>query len=195
MSPLVYFVRHGQTDWNLASRFQGQHEVDINATGREQARRNGRRLAELVGDPARFDFVASPLRRTCETMDIIRKELGLNPHGYRLEPKLLEVHFGDWQGLTIDQVEEAFPGAEAARDRDKWGFLPPGDSAENYEMLSDRIRLWLTSLERDTVCVTHGGVIRSIFLQTGSATRAEAEMMNVPQDRVLRYRDGRLDWL
>lgn len=195
MRPLVYFLRHGQTDWNVESRFQGQHEVDINATGREQARRNGRRLAELIEEPARFEFVASPLRRTRETMDIVRAELGLEPRGYRLEPRLMELHFGDWQGLTIDKVEAAFPGSEAARERDKWGFLPPGSSAESYEMLSQRIRPWLTSLERDTVCVTHGGVIRSVFLQTGTATRAEAEMMDVPQDLILRFAEGRLDWL
>ncbi|APH71192.1 histidine phosphatase family protein [Aquibium oceanicum] len=195
MPPLVYFVRHGQTDWNVESRFQGQHDVDINATGREQARRNGRRLAELIDEPARFDFVASPLRRTRETMEIVRTELGMEPQGYRLEPRLMELHFGDWQGLTIDRIEAAFPGSEEARERDKWGFLPPGPSAESYEMLSERVRPWLAAIGRDTVCVTHGGVIRSIFLQTGTATRAEAEMMDVPQDSILRYSDGRLDWL
>ncbi len=195
MPPLVYFVRHGQTDWNVESRFQGQHDVDINATGREQARRNGRRLAELIDEPARFDFVASPLRRTRETMEIVRTELGMEPQGYRLEPRLMELHFGDWQGLTIDRIEAAFPGSEEARERDKWGFLPPGPSAESYEMLSKRVRPWLAAIGRDTVCVTHGGVIRSIFLQTGTATRAEAEMMDVPQDSILRYSGGRLDWL
>lgn len=195
MPPLVYFVRHGQTDWNVESRFQGQHDVDINATGREQARRNGRRLAELIAEPGSFDFVASPLRRTRETMEILRSELGLPPDDYRLEPRLLEVHFGDWQGLTIDQVEKVFPGSEEARERDKWGFLPPGESAENYEMLSERVRPFVEGIGRDTICVTHGGVIRSIFLQTGTATRAEAEMMDVPQDSILRYSGGRLDWL
>lgn len=195
MAPLVYFVRHGQTDWNVESRFQGQHDVDINATGRAQAHGNGRRLAELIDEPARFDYVASPLRRTRETMDIVRTELGLEPNGYRLEPRLMELHFGDWQGLTIDQVEKAFPGSEEARERDKWGFLPPGASAENYEMLSERVRPWFEAIDRDTVCVTHGGVIRSIFLQTGSASRPEAEMLDVPQDRILRFAGGRLDWL
>ncbi|MDN2582702.1 histidine phosphatase family protein [Aquibium sp. ELW1220] len=195
MTPLVYFVRHGQTDWNAALRFQGQHDVDVNDNGRSQARRNGKRLAEILDDPQCFDFVASPLRRTRETMEIIRGEIGLPPQGYRLEPRLVEVHFGDWQGLTVDEVETAFPGVAAEREADKWAFLPPGAGAESYDLLSARIAPWLSSIDRDTVCVTHGGVIRSIFMLTGAAARADAAAMDVPQDRILRWRDGRLDWL
>ena len=195
MTPLVYLARHGQTDWNAAVRFQGQTDVDINAFGRDQARRNGRHLAQLLDDPLRFDFVASPLRRTRETMEIIRAELGLPPHGYRLDPRLVEVHFGDWQGMTPDEVEDAFAGAGAAREGNKWEFLPPGADAESYRMLSERIAPWLSSLDRDTVCVTHGGVIRSIFELTGAANPAEAAVLDIPQDRILRYRDGRLDWV
>lgn len=195
MTPLVYFVRHGQTDWNAALRFQGQYDVDVNDLGRAQARRNGRRLAELLGDPHRFDFVASPLRRTRETMEIIRAELRLPPRGYRLEPRLVEVHFGDWQGMTVDEVEAASPGVAAEREADKWRFLPPGAGAESYDLLSARIAPWLSALDRDTVCVTHGGVIRSIFMLTGAAGRSEAASLDIPQDRILRWRDGRLGWL
>lgn len=195
MTPLVYFVRHGQTDWNVDLRFQGQQDVDVNDVGRGQAKRNGRRLAELVPDPACFDYVASPLRRTRETMEIVRAELGLPREGYRLEPRLAEVHFGDWQGMTVDEVEEAWPGVGAERDAGKWDFLPPGGLAESYAMLAERIEPWLRAIERDTVCVTHGGVVRAIFALTGAADRSEAEAMDVPQDRILRWQDGRLDWL
>ena len=59
MYPLVYIVRHGQTAWNAEFRLQGQADTDLNALGREQATGNGRRLADLVGDPGEFDFVAS----------------------------------------------------------------------------------------------------------------------------------------
>jgi broad specificity phosphatase PhoE len=77
MTPLIYFVRHGQTPWNAEQRLQGQADIDINAVGREQADRNGRRLAELIPDPAVFDFVASPMRRTRETMERARAAMGL----------------------------------------------------------------------------------------------------------------------
>lgn len=195
MSTLAYLVRHGQTDWNAELRFQGQSEVDINARGREQARGNGRLLAGRIGDASSFDFVASPMRRTRETMEIIRAEMGLPAEGYRTDARLVEVHFGDWQGLTANEIEAVLPGSVGAREVDKWGFLPPGDGAESYERLSERVRPWLDELSRPTVCVTHGGVIRAVLLMMGAMTRAQAEAMEVPQDRVLRLEGGKLDWL
>lgn len=192
---LVYFVRHGQTDWNAGSRFQGQEEIEINATGRRQARQNGRRLAGLVGDPLAFDFVASPMRRTAETMEIVRGELGLPRTGYRTDKRLIEVNFGDWQGLTVDEVGLAFPRGIEEREREKWRFTPPGAGAESYEMLAARFRPWLEEVAAPTVCVTHGGILRAVFLLAGALGRAEAAAMEVPQDRVLRLEDGRLQWL
>ncbi len=193
MLPPAYFVRHGQTDWNVEGRLQGQAETDINETGRAQAERNGRRLAELI-DPAGFDFVASPMRRTCHTMELVRTAMGLPADDYRVDTRLLEVHFGDWQGLTLAEVEVRYPGTTAARAADKWGFLPPGEEAESYAMLSARVRPWLDGLRQSTVCVTHGGVVRAIFHLVAGLSGEEAARMNVPQDRVLELRDGRLTW-
>ena len=70
----IYFVRHGQTDWNAEKRLQGQTDIPINARGRAQARRNGRLLAGYLADPAALDYVASPLGRTRETMEILRAD-------------------------------------------------------------------------------------------------------------------------
>lgn len=195
MFPLVYFVRHGETDWNAELRFQGQADIDINVRGRGQARDNGRTLAGLIAEPARFDFVASPLRRTRETMELIRAGMALDPRAYRTDVRLLEVHFGDWQGFTAAEIEARTPGSTAERERDKWDFLPPGENAESYAVLARRVRSWLAELTGETVCVTHGGVIRCIFMLTGAAGRDEAAAMTVPQDRVLRLDQDRLEWL
>lgn len=193
--PTVYFVRHGQTDWNAEKRLQGQADIPLNDTGRRQATGNGKLLARLITEPAAFDFVSSPLARTRETMERIRVAMGLPAGGYRTDEVLVELHFGDWQGHTFAELERIDPGCAARRDGDKWGFVPPGENAESYAHLASRIRPWLAGLSRDTVCVTHGGVLRSIFRLTGTMSPEECAAMQIPQDRVLRYAQGGLEWL
>lgn len=195
MPPLCYFVRHGQTGWNAELRLQGQADTDMTELGRSQAMRNGRRLAELVGNPGEFDFVASPLKRTRETMELVRAEMGLSPRGYRVDARLMEVHFGDWQGFTHAELEERQPGSTAARFQDKWGFVAPGSGGESYQMLLDRVRPWYAALDRQTICVTHGGVLRILFRLVEKLPVADVAVMEIPQDRVLRLDGSRLEWL
>lgn len=102
---LIYVIRHGQTDWNAERRLQGQKDIPINAIGREQARQNGIALAAILnGDDTEFDFVASPLGRTRETMEIMRSAMRLPPKEYRTDERLVEVSFGDWEGYTLKQL-------------------------------------------------------------------------------------------
>ncbi len=193
--PLLYVCRHGLTDWNAEGRLQGQADTDLSDIGRGQARRNGLLLREMIGDAREFDFVASPLKRTRETMEIVRAAMGLDPAGYETDARLMELHFGDWQGFTFAELESRLPGSTRGRDADKWNFLPPGAGAESYAGLARRISPWLDGLTKPTVCVTHGGIVRSIFRLVGGLGDAEAATMSVPQDRVLEMRDGKLAWL
>jgi probable phosphoglycerate mutase len=193
--PVLYLIRHGQTGWNAERRLQGQADTDINALGHEQADRNGRRLAELIGRGDGYDFVASPLRRTCETMERVRIAMGLPAAGYRTDPRLKELHFGDWQGHTFAELERIDPGLSARRDADKWTFRPPGDAAETYAMLVERIRPWLEAIAAPTVCVTHGGVIRAALHIRMGLSGEEAAMLDVPQDRFLKFENGSADWI
>ena len=74
--PILYFVRHGETDWNRERRLQGQHDIPLNALGRVQASRCGELLRDLFardGRPAaNYDYVSSPLGRARETMELMR---------------------------------------------------------------------------------------------------------------------------
>jgi len=195
MPPLVYVVRHGETDWNVEYRLQGQADIDLNATGRRQAAENGRRLAALISDPAAFDFVASPMLRTRHTMELARAAMGLDPQAYRTDPRLVEMNFGDWQGFTFAELEARYPGTTRERQLDKWDFVPPGPDSESYEMLLVRVRPFFEALSHDTVCVTHGGVIRALFRLFGGLTKDEAATVDTPQDKVLRISNGRLEWV
>jgi len=195
---LIYLIRHGQTDWNAEGRLQGQQDIPLNDLGRSQARRNGERLAsELRDQAADFDYVASPLGRTRETMELLRAAMGLDPAAYRIEPRLMELSFGDWQGSTLAELQRETPERVEARATEKWDFIPPGEAAESYEILSWRVGSWLTSVDRPTVCVSHGGVVRSVFRLIGNWSKEDACEMNVPQDRILKIdRDGgSVGWL
>lgn len=195
MPALIYMIRHGQTDWNAERRLQGQADTALNELGRTQASRNGRRLAQLVDDFGAFDFVASPLGRTRETMERVRAAAGLPVEGFRTDPRLMEVHFGDWQSRTYAELEADQPGSTAARSRDKWRFVPPGRDAESYDMLTGRAGAWLSELERPTICVTHGGVMRVVLHLLADVPPDQAVVLDIAQDRILRLSGPTPEWL
>ncbi len=195
---LIYVVRHGQTDWNAERRLQGQKDIPLNAIGREQARQNGIDLAEILkveGIP--FDFVASPLGRTRATMEILRGAMGLQPEDYRTDERLVEVSFGDWEGFTVKELKATARDRITERNLNKWDFIPPGPTAESYEIMSWRVASWLNSVDRPTVCVTHGGVIRSMFRTIAGLPKDEAAEGEIPQDRILKIEtsDNLIGWI
>ena len=184
---LIYVIRHGQTDWNAQRRLQGQKDIPMNATGLEQARQNGITLQGILGDRIdEFDFVASPLGRTRATMEIIRTAMGLPPLAYRTDPRLVEISFGDWEGSTLKELKATQRARVQERNASKWDFIPPGDDAESYEILSWRTGSWLNSVDRPTVCVTHGGVIRTLFKLMADLPKSTAAEGEIPQDRIVR---------
>jgi histidine phosphatase superfamily protein (branch 1) len=113
----IYFLRHGETDWNRALRYQGQHDIPLNEQGRAQARRNGEALRALLPDIAAAEFVASPLSRARETMEIARAGLGLAPSGYRVDDRLKELHYGHWEGQLAADLPALDPTGRDARRR------------------------------------------------------------------------------
>ncbi len=117
--PLIYFLRHGQTDYNASKRIQGTLEIPINEKGRGQARRNGSLLAELIGENDRFDFVASPLLRARQTMEIVRDTMDVPALGFCTDDRLKEISFGARAGLTWPDIEVREPEAYARRQADR----------------------------------------------------------------------------
>ena len=111
-SPSLYYVRHGQTDWNVAAAAAGPARRSAQSrTAAAQAVRCGEILRDLFARdgraPADFVYVSSPLGRARETMELVRATLGLPADGYAVEPRLAEISFGDWEGLTYADVHHA----------------------------------------------------------------------------------------
>jgi broad specificity phosphatase PhoE len=174
--PVLYYIRHGETDWNAGRRLQGQSDTPLNATGEAQARRCGKILRKLLAlreqEPAELDYVSSPLSRACVTMELIRTALGLEPAGYRIDPRLIEMSFGDWDGLDFAALQAREAAALAVREQDPWRFVPPG--GESYEQLLPRIRDWHSELTRDTVVSAHLCTARALLVHLGIEPQAAA---------------------
>ena len=150
----LIFLRHGETAYNAENRLQGQLDIPLNARGREQARAVGRTLAARIGPEidrleAAGAFIASPLERARETMEIARDAMGLPPRRYALDPVLKEISFGAWEGLTWPEIAARDPKGVRTRKEDKWSFVPP--RGESYAMLAERVRPWLDGLSRRRV--------------------------------------------
>lgn len=100
---LIILVRHGQTAWNRAERFRGHSDVPLNGTGQTQAHAAARRIVSTW----KVDAVCtSPLRRATETAQAIAQRCGLTAEPLEA---LIDINFGEWQGLTADEVAATWP--------------------------------------------------------------------------------------
>jgi broad specificity phosphatase PhoE len=144
-------VRHGETDWNLEGRVQGQTDRPLNATGLAQARA----LADVLASERLVAVYASDLVRARDTALIAASSHGLE---VTLDPDLREKHFGSWEGLASAEIEKRFP--DAARGR--WG------DGETSEAVAKRA---VAAIERirglhprgSVLIVSHGGPMRAIL--------------------------------
>jgi broad specificity phosphatase PhoE len=192
--PVLYYVRHGETDWNVEHRLQGHRDTALNARGRGQAVHCGEILRDLFERdavaPSRFGYVSSPLRRARETMELTRETLDLDRQGYNIDQRLMEISFGDWEGLTLAEIKARTPDALMQRDEDKWAFTPPG--GESYRALTRRVGEWYASVVRDTVVAAHGGVARALLAYFRILPEDAATHTDIVHGVVYVFADGRM---
>lgn len=192
MAVTLYFIRHGETQWNAEARYQGQADVPMNDTGRAQAQRNGEALRPFLPELAQADFLSSPMARARETMEIVRTALDLPAGDFRIDDRLMEAHYGFWQGTLASDLPKVDAEGLAARMRDPYRWRPKG--GESYEDLMARTRSWLEGIERNTVVVSHGGVSRTLRGHVLGLDVATVPLLEMPQDRVLILRHGTSEW-
>jgi probable phosphoglycerate mutase len=174
--PVLYYIRHGETDWNVEQRLQGHRDTPLNSRGRGQASHCGGILHDLLEREGRAatacGYVSSPLCRACQTMELVRTALELDPDAYARDKRLIEISFGDWEGLTLPEIAARDADALAARERDKWGFTPPG--GESYRDVTARVAAWYATVTQDTVVTAHGGVARALVAHFNILPHEEA---------------------
>lgn len=152
-------VRHGETTWNAEGRYQGQTDVPLSGVGRWQARMLARRLAREDIDV----IYASDLRRAWGTAEVIAATHGLP---VRAEPRLREIGFGAWEGLTNREIEERAPEALAVWHDDPLNTAAPG--GETLAQVAERVGSALDDIteghsDETVLVVAHGGTLRLLL--------------------------------
>lgn len=145
-------VRHGQTDWNLEGRYQGQSDVPLNQNGLMQAES----LVEKLNGQAFAAVYSSDLTRARQTAEPPAKRLGLSVH---LEPRLREINQGEWEGVLVDDIKARYAEIWSQRTVDPANVRPPGGetvgevAARVYAALDDIARL---HPDGNVLIVSHG---------------------------------------
>jgi broad specificity phosphatase PhoE len=154
----IVLVRHGETVGNSKERFHGSSDLALSDEGRAQMRR----VAHALGGEVFDVVVASPLRRSWESAQIVA---GGAP--VRLEDAFREIHFGRWEGMTAEEIQAADPSAYQ-----EWQSRAPGfefPSGERRADFRERVAAGLARLEQSgatgALLVVHKGVIRAIAEQ------------------------------
>jgi broad specificity phosphatase PhoE len=190
--PNLYYIRHGETEWNAVGRLQGTQDVPLNDLGRSQAAHVGGVLAGLFAcdgrDKLSLPFVASPLGRARATMELVRGTLNQPLHDYTIDDRLREIAYGEWEGSTLAQAQARDPERFARRLADKWNVAAPG--GESYAAVQARVSDWYDKLRVDTVAVAHGGTARALMVALGLETPLSAADLLIEQGVVYVFSDG-----
>ena len=152
----VYLARHGESDWNVARRWQGHADRPLTELGRRQAAELAERLAEVPLDAV----YSSDLLRARETAEAIAGPRGLPVHALR---ELREIDVGSWSGLTRPEAEERFPEAYLRWTQGGHGW----DDGEEYEQMAKRVVDAVLGVAARhpggcALVVAHGGPIRAL---------------------------------
>lgn len=158
----LVMLRHGQTDFNAASRMQGQLDTELSELGHAQAAA----AAEVLSKRRPLLIVSSDLQRADDTAEKLAERAGLP---VRVDTRLRETHLGDWQGLTHEQVDTAAPGARLAWREDATWAPHGGESRVDVAARSQPLVAELVAVEpvwgasdEPVVLVTHGGLIAAL---------------------------------
>ena len=153
----ILLIRHGQTDWNVAGRWQGHADLPLNETGRKQARLLSERLRQWPISA----IYSSDSQRAAETAAFLGQALDLEPvtdHQWR------ERHAGEFQGLTRDEIRVQYPGAWEKLQR---GIIEPPAGETHAALRRRAVAAFGALLERHAgevvAVVSHGGLLRALI--------------------------------
>ena len=155
MTDLI-FIRHGETDWNLEGRWQGQADVPLNAAGLAQADLLARQIFDRYQPDAIY---SSDLVRARQTAEPLALACGLP---VLIDTRLREIHQGEWQGMLVTDIRARYGSEFENRHSDPWRVAPPGGetAAQVRDRLEAAIRDITAAHPQGTVLIfTHGFIM------------------------------------
>ncbi len=154
----IYLLRHGEIAASNPRRFVGRLDLSLTSAGRQQMMKS----ADFLDSRSIDRLICSPLARCRQGASIVGEKLGILPE---IVTELAEINLGSWEGLTVAEVEERYPGQYPARGKNIASFRP-----ENGESFQDLLnRTWpvfetiASSVDAQIAVVTHAGVIRVLL--------------------------------
>jgi broad specificity phosphatase PhoE len=126
----LFLIRHGETDWNVEGRYQGQANPPLNERGQYQAHELGEKLVQFDLDL----LYTSPLLRSKQTAEIIARKLAIPVYE---DKRLMEIHQGDWQTRLRSEIEGIYPDLFKRWQTSPWEVTPPG--GESLEQVQKRV--------------------------------------------------------
>lgn len=157
----LYLVRHGETEWNKASRIQGRTDTDLSSLGVEQANK----LAERLSSEAIDVIYSSSLKRAMKTAGIIARSKGCTL--YETEA-YHEIRLGPWEGMTMSEIQEKYSEHLLTYKEDPVNFKLPG--AETFAELTERTYRALIEIVsmhkgKNILIVSHGTAIKAAIIR------------------------------
>lgn len=191
----LYLLRHGETVWNRERRLQGRADSPLTERGIAQVRAMADRLAAELASAPPSRLVCSPLGRARQSAAIVAERLGRPATHLEVEPRLAEIAFGHWDGLTWEEIQRDHSEEQRRRAADRWNVAVGG--GESFAQATERVRPWLLSLEADrtVVAVCHGALGRVIRGLYGRLPPTETLALDEPQDAFFRLAEGRIERL
>jgi broad specificity phosphatase PhoE len=184
---MIYLLRHGETVWNTAGRFQGRKDSPLTRRGIAQADQMGILLSrEITGHEGQFRSYVSPLGRAKETAALIARFVPLT---FEDEPRLMEVSVGSWDGMTLYEISAEYPDALNGSDAFDWFFRSP--DGESFDQACERVSSWLFDISEPTIAISHGltsRLLRGVYL---GLSKREMLELPVPQSGFYRLHGGK----
>jgi broad specificity phosphatase PhoE len=188
----LLLIRHGETQWNVERRYQGQLDSPLTERGIAQAEAIGRRLAALP-EFASAPLIASPLGRARRTAEIICANRRSTV--FETDDRLREITLGSWDGLFADEIAARSPGLLDKHGPYEWYFHSA--DGERYDAFQARLASFLHDARARSifVIVAHGVVSRVLRGLYAGMPRELALSLPVPQDSVFRLSGGQVETL